>query len=397
MRVNRRRFLRSAGITASASGGAGARQGEITLFLGGDTMTGRGIDQIMPHPSAPELYESWLTDARDYVRIAEAANGPVRRQVAFDYVWGDAVAELARMRPAARIVNLETSVTTSTRFEPGKGIHYRMHPENVPCLTAAGIDCCVLANNHVLDWGRDGLKETLNVLHGAHIQTAGAGADIAEAQRPAVLTPAAGGRLLVFGIGVQSSGIPRDWAADHARPGLNFVDHLGPRQMDDVIHSMAAAKRPGDLVITSVHWGGNWGYAIPDEQMEFAHRLIDEVGVDVVYGHSSHHPKAIEVYQGRLVIYGCGDLLNDYEGIRGNEYYRGDLALMYFPTLNSATGALIALRMVPMQIRRLRLNRCAEPDARWLATRLTRESRRFRSRLNRDGAELVLAWEAARS
>src|SRR5262249_15530203 len=151
----------------------------------GDVMTGRGIDQILPHPGDPVLYERHVRDARDYVRLAEAVSGPISRPVDLAYVWGDAIEEMRRAD--VRIVNLETSVTTSDDPWPGRGIHYRMHPANVGCLTAAGIDCCCLANNHVLDWGHPGLEETLRVLDGAGIARAGAGRDAAEAAWPASL------------------------------------------------------------------------------------------------------------------------------------------------------------------------------------------------------------------
>ncbi len=149
----------------------------VTLFLCGDVMTGRGIDQILPHPSAPQLFEPYVHSALEYVELAERANGPIPRRVPSDYVWGDALAELARVRPDARIVNLETAVTVSEDAVPGKGIHYRMNPANAACLGAAALDCCVLANNHVLDWGRAGLVETLATLRAAGLRSAGAGAE----------------------------------------------------------------------------------------------------------------------------------------------------------------------------------------------------------------------------
>ena len=130
---------------------------DICLFLCGDVMLGRGIDQILAHPGDPRLHEPVVRSAIEYVELAEAANGPIQRVVAPDYIWGDALVELARAKPQARIVNLETSVTLSAAYAP-KGINYRMNPANVACLTAASIDCCILANNHVLDFGRSGLK-----------------------------------------------------------------------------------------------------------------------------------------------------------------------------------------------------------------------------------------------
>ena len=123
----------------------------VTLFVCGDVMTGRGIDQILPRPSDPRLFEPCVSSAVEYVKLAERVAGPIPRRVPFDYVWGDALRELEHARPDVRIVNLETAVTTSSEASPDKSIHYRMHPDNIQCLTVARIDCCILANNHVLD------------------------------------------------------------------------------------------------------------------------------------------------------------------------------------------------------------------------------------------------------
>lgn len=78
----------------------------ITLFLCGDVMTGRGIDQVLPHPNDPILYEPYMNSAMGYVDLAEMMNGPLARPVDFSYVWGDALEELARVSPDVRIINL---------------------------------------------------------------------------------------------------------------------------------------------------------------------------------------------------------------------------------------------------------------------------------------------------
>jgi len=300
----------------------------LTVFLCGDVMLGRGIDQALPHSNAPRLYEDYVKDARGYIALAENANGPFRRPLGFGDVWGDALAELERVAPHVRLINLETSVTTREEPYPDKGIHYRMHPGNVPCLTAARVDCCALANNHVLDWGREGLRETLASLRGAGIATAGAGETREEAERPAVLPVQGKGRVLVFSFGTHGSGIPPEWAAEEDAPGVDLLPGLSWATVRRIAERVRAVKRAGDIVIASIHWGGNWGYGVEPEQRAFAHGLIDAAGVDLVHGHSSHHPRGIEVHRERLILYGCGDFLNDYEGIRGYERYRGDLTLM---------------------------------------------------------------------
>ncbi|HEX2094442.1 MAG TPA: CapA family protein [Longimicrobiaceae bacterium] len=363
------------GGPAAAPGGVGA----LTLFLAGDVMTGRGIDQVLPHSVDPRLHEPHVLDARTYVALAERANGPIPDRAHYGYPWGEALGELRRVRPHARIVNLETAVTTSDDWWRGKAIHYRMHPGNVPVLTAAGLDVCVLGNNHVMDWGGAGLRETLRTLRRAGLRTPGAGEDREEAEAPAAVGTSAG-RLLVFSYGSPTAGVPPGWRAGEGEPGVNFLPELGAGGAREVIEHVRAHRREGDRVVVSIHWGGNWGYEVPPPQRDFAHRLVDAGAADVVHGHSSHHPKGIEVYRGRLILYGAGDFLNDYEGIEGHETFRGDLTLMYFPTLDRS-GALVSLEMAPMRIRRFRLQRASREEARWLQTMLDRESRRFGARV----------------
>ena len=364
----------------------------ITVFLCGDVMTGRAIDQILPHAGNPDIYERYIQDARVYVDLAEDANGPITKPVPFDYIWGDALAEFERVAPDLRIINLETSITVSDQYWPGKGINYRMHPLNIRCLTAAGIDGCALANNHVLDWGYAGLMETLSTLTQVNIKTAGAGMNIDDAQAPAVFDIPGKGRVLVFSFGATNSGVPYNWQAEKDTPGINALASLSKKTLYQTADRINAARQKDDIVIASIHWGSNWGYQIPAEQTLFAQGLIDIAGVDIVHGHSSHHPKGIEIYRNRPIIYGCGDFINDYEGIGGHEEYRGDLGLMYFVTLDAASGELVRFELVPTQLRKLRVNRAAYADALWLADMLNWQGKSLRTRvqLSTDGGMQLL-------
>ncbi len=137
--------------------------------------------------------------AREYVRLAEKANGTITTPVSFSYIWGDALDEWQRVAPDVKLINLETSITKRNDYWPGKGINYRMNPENITCLTAAGIDCCALANNHVLDWGYSGLVETIETLKTAQIKTAGAGPERQSAETPAIMEIEGKGRVVVCG------------------------------------------------------------------------------------------------------------------------------------------------------------------------------------------------------
>jgi poly-gamma-glutamate capsule biosynthesis protein CapA/YwtB (metallophosphatase superfamily) len=351
----------------------------VVLCLTGDVMTGRGVDQILPAAGDPRLWERYAASAREYVALAEAASGPIPQPVDFSWPWGDAMEVLDELAPDLRIVNLETSITSSDDFQPAKAVLYRMHPGNVACLTAARLDACALANNHVLDFGVSGLEETLDVLTRAGLGPVGAGGDEQQAWRPAALT-AGGHRVLVWSVGSASSGVPRSWAAAPGVAGVAFLSEHSNADTHAICSRVRRVKQPGDIAVVSVHWGSNWGYDVPRAQVRFAHRLIDS-GVDVIHGHSSHHPRPVEVYRDRLVLYGCGDLINDYEGIGDKKRFRDDLRLVYVARLDPA-GGLEELRMVPLQSRRMRLRLATEQDARWLRGVLRKASRRFGSRLD---------------
>ncbi len=363
-----------------------------TLFLSGDVMLGRGVDQILPHPGDPALREEYMTDARGYVELAEQVNGPIPRPVDPWWPWGVARSVLDDAAPDARVINLETSVTRSAGFAVGKRIHYRMSPGNLACLTSARTDVCVLANNHVLDLGVPGLEETLDSLAGAGLRTAGAGHDVEAARQPAAVPLTTGGRVLVFAWGMASSGVPEAWAATDQRPGIAFLDGASDVAADEVLDEVRRHRRPGDITVVSVHWGSNWGYAVSRSEQDLAHALIDG-GVDVVHGHSSHHPRPIEVYRDRLILYGCGDLINDYEGIGGHERYRPDLRLLYLPSHSPHTGELLGLRVVPLRAVRMRLEHSTDADVDWLREELARVSRPFGIGVERgpDGA-LLITW-----
>ncbi len=354
----------------------GSAAAAIRIFLCGDVMIGRGIDQILPHPCRPELYESFVESAVDYVDLAEAANGPIPRKAALSYIWGAALDELAHRQPDVRIINLETSITRRGAHEP-KGINYRVSPENAACLATANVDCCVLANNHVGDWGHAGLLDTLATLDNLRIKQAGAGETLAEAGAPAVLDVPGKGRVLVFGFACTTSGVPRQWAARKDHAGVNLLPDLSSATVTSIVDQINHIRQPRDVVIVSMHWGPNWGYQIPNEHQRFAHSLIDAADVSIVHGHSSHHAKAIEVYRDRLILYGCGDFLNDYEGIRGYEQFRSDLALMYFVDVDPADLKLVGVDLVPLAVRRFQLTFATRSDADWLRQTLNRESEVF--------------------
>jgi poly-gamma-glutamate synthesis protein (capsule biosynthesis protein) len=249
-----------------------------------------------------------------------------------------------------------------------------MHPGHLACLAAARLDVCVLANNHVLDWGVEGFSDTLSCLRHAGFATAGAGRNHIEAAAPAIRALHGGRRLLVFSFATYDSGVPPAWEANHS-PGINM---LAP---DDIALAAAVAgiqsrRREGDLVVVSLHWGENWVGPVPAIHRRIALQFIEAGAADVVHGHSSHHPLPAEVHHGKLILYGCGDLINDYEGIADGGPARSDLVCLYAVTLKN-DGRLRDLEVLPFRLRRFRLQHMTHDEREWLRDFLNRRSQPF--------------------
>lgn len=335
----------------------------MRVALAGDVMAGRGVDQALATSVDPELNEPFVKDARHYLEIA---GGSRRVSLSPEDIWSEALPALARARPDHFVVNLETSITDGGDFDVQKGIHYRMHPENVAVLTAAGVDCCTLANNHVLDFGPQGLEDTLDALDRAGIRHCGAGRSDTEARQPVDLSP---GPVRVLATALADSGVPPSWSS--ARSAGVFFQ---PAADDAAVEAVRAALRrdaggaaPGPL-ICSIHWGGNWSPVVPDVHRHFARRLIRDVGVDLVFGHSSHHLMPIEVFDGVPIVYGAGDLLNDYEGIGGHEPYEPGLVAIYLVHFDS--GRPRELEVLPFRLTNLALRAATRREVEGIRERL---------------------------
>jgi poly-gamma-glutamate synthesis protein (capsule biosynthesis protein) len=198
------------------------------------------------------------------------------------------------------------------------------------------------------------------------------------------------GRIVVFSIGALDAGVPPWWAAAPGRPGVNFVRTFDEAAFARLRDAMRPWQDDRTLLVVSLHWGSNWGYSVPDAHRRFAHQLVD-AGVHLVHGHSSHHVKGIEVRDGHLILYGCGDLITDYEGIHGHEQFRGDLGLLYVPTFDRA-HRLVRLVMFPTQLHRLRLRRAGIEATAWLRATLTRCGEELGTSAIVERDHLRLAW-----
>ena len=258
-----------------------------------------------------------------------------------EYPWGDT---LPLLHAADwRMCNLECVI--SDRGTPWsvyeKAFHFRSAAKNIAVLEKAQINAVTLANNHVLDYDYDALFETLGILDRAGIAHAGAGANLEAASRPA--TAVVHGTKL--GLLAFSDNEP-DWEATAEHAGMFYVpvDLNDPRAQHllEIVHSVA---KQVDLLIVSAHWGSNWGYAPPEEHVEFAHALVD-AGAGLIFGHSSHVFRAIESYQERPIVYGAGNFVDDYAV---DKIERNDQAFIY--TAEVEDGVPRHLDLYPTMIR----------------------------------------------
>ena len=121
----------------------------------------------------------------------------------------------------------------------------------------------------------------------------------------------------------------RRWeAALPHRPGIALLPNLEPSTAESVCRLIQHFRQPEDLVVVSIHWGGNWPDQVSEPMQAFANQLVRRAGVDLIHGHSSHWPMKVEQIDDSLVMYGCGDVFNDYEGRSDFLSRRGELGIL---------------------------------------------------------------------
>ena len=301
------------------------------------------------------------------VMLGRLVNERLRR-VDADYPWGDTASVLRQAD--LTIANLECVLAARGEPEAGKVFHFRSDPKNVASLQSAGIGMVSLANNHVLDYGAGAFGEMLPALDSAGVLHAGAGLDRDTARLPAVsLVAGTAVGLIAF-----TDNQP-DWEAD-VGPGVFYVPVVdSDRRVDELLALVRRTKARVGLLIVSAHWGPNWGSAAPSEHRELARALI-EAGSDVVYGHSPHIFRGVEVFRNRPIIYSAGDFVDDYavDPLERNDQSfiflldtdRGTpLRLRLYPTLITDFQARLAGRSWPIAERMQRLSRHLGTASNW--------------------------------
>ncbi len=274
--------------------------------------------------------------------------------------WGDTLASLRALD--LFFVNLECALTARTERWPDGGykpFYFRAHPAAVRTLTLGRVDFASLANNHIGDFGPEGLRDTIAALDGAGIAHAGAGIDGLSAREPAMLTAAAT-RVAV----VAFADYPAEWAATAGTPGINYTPvSLAHEHFDEVRVALAVAREQADVVVFSIHWGPNMSEQPTAAFRDFARAVID-AGADIFWGHSAHVPQGVELRHGRLILYDTGDFVDDYAV---DEHLRNDLSALF--VVDVALTGVESVEVVPVRIADMQVRLAYGRDREWFVER----------------------------
>jgi poly-gamma-glutamate capsule biosynthesis protein CapA/YwtB (metallophosphatase superfamily) len=318
----------------------------VTVALAGDTMLGRGVARTLATTPPPALVAPEVRDALGQADLV--------------------------------VLNLECCISERGRpwDAPGKPFFFRAPPRAVELLVLLGVDCVTLANNHALDFGFDALADTLDHLATAGIAAVGAGADLEQARRPAIL--AAGG-LRVAVVGVTDH--PADFAAGPGRPGVAFAD-LGRQVPDWLLEDIREADAEADATLVTPHWGPNMTSA-PVRHVRRAASELVEAGATLVAGHSAHVPHGVA---GR-VLYDLGDFLDDY---RVDPRLRNDLGLLFLVTLDERGP--VRLDALPLKLEFSHTRLAAGEDAAWMRRRFRAACADLGTELEEAASRLLISW-----
>ena len=269
-----------------------------------------------------------------------------------EYPWGDTVPIFSR--GDVRLCNLECVISdrgTPWRRTP-KVFHFRSDAKNIAVLQRAQIDLVSVANNHTLDFDYEAMLDMLHLLDQARIRHAGAGAQVSEASRVAI-AHIHGAQI---GLVAFTNNEP-EWAATDRSPGLFYVPiNVADRRAKRLFDVVRRAKGEVDLLIVSAHWGPNWGYSPPATHRPFAKALID-AGADLIFGHSGHVFRGIELYQHRPIVYCTGNFIDDYAV---DEIERNDQSFIF--VAETGKDQISTLRLYPTVIRNCQARLASSPE-----------------------------------
>jgi poly-gamma-glutamate synthesis protein (capsule biosynthesis protein) len=315
------------------------------------------------------------------VMLGRGVSAEIRRRPPESF-WGTTLPVL--QAADAVFANLECAITRHGRrwSRTPKVFHFQAIPEAIAVLRAGNVRAVSLANNHVLDFETEGLLDTLRLLDQAGITHAGAGRNLEEASRPALLE--VGGITLAL---LSATDNEPPFAAGPEQPGVWYLD-LGadPAAVQDLVRGARAARQVGgQLVVVALHWGPNMVEYPPQVFRRAARRLIETA--DLVWGHSAHVFQGVERVGSRLVLYDTGDFVDDYVV---DPDLRNDWSFIFL--LDVEGTRIVRLRLLPVRLRYAQVDLATGEEARAICDRMIARSAPFDTCFARsgEGLELVL-------
>lgn len=318
---------------------------------------------------------------RDFLNIGFAGDVMLGRTLdlvisrnGFDFPWGN-VLPLLRASDF-NVINLETALTYSTN-KVEKTFNFKASPEKVKSLLSAKITVANLANNHVLDFGVEGLLETITTLDNAGIKHVGAGKNIGDALAPIILRK----NDIVLGVLGVTDNEP-GWLAGSS-PGVNYINVSFKKDRAIILQAIETLKKQCDILIVSIHWGPNMREKPTLEFISFAHEMVD-YGANVIHGHSAHILQGIEHYKNSLILYDTGDFIDDYVI---DPELRNDLSALFI--LQVDKYGPLKIKLHPVRISECQVNLALGGDYDRVINRMMYLSSSFDTKFDSEGEILL--------
>ncbi len=237
------------------------------------------------------------------------------------------------------IGNLESPLTEADEPFMEKKYILKAPPSAAASLKASGIDVFTLANNHMMDYGEEGLAETIDLLRKEGLGYTGAGTELSSARRPAIYEVKTGADIVKVAVLSYSKTFPFEFYAGKDTAGT------APGYKKFLRKDIRAARAGADIVIVAFHWGAERMRLPKDYQREFAHLAVDS-GAQMVVGHHPHVIQPVEVYKSGVIFYSLGNFIF---GFYSPSEVGGMLASVVF-TKHGAGYGIESARAVPLEV-----------------------------------------------
>lgn len=238
--------------------------------------------------------------------------------------------------------NLETTITNSSLREIGKTFHFKMKPSHLDWLNI--FTYLSLANNHILDYGLEGMNDTIKNLERGGIYFSGAGQDINDSRKMKTINQ--GGQTIGF---ISATDHYLKWSSTPTKAGVNYVDmkNINTPKTQLFLKYVSTESQKVDYMVMYLHWGSNYMEYIPKWMETFGQALIDN-GVTIVAGTSPHHTFPIEKYKNGIIFYSLGDFIDDYAI---DPKFRNDKGMIGLVELDK--GIVSKVKLIPTIIKDL--------------------------------------------